>query len=81
MIGGSTLVSESVDEVDRVMVQGSADLLMSVCGGSAAFASGFIKRSFGFHMLANVGTVATLALLVLAWRTLRFSGPAVRPAM
>ena len=81
MIGGSTLVSESVPEAERVMVQGSADLLMSVCGGSAAFASGFIKRSFGFHMLANVGTVATLALLVLAWRTLRLRGSAVRPAV
>ena len=81
MIGGSALVSESVAENDRVMVQGSADLLMSLCGGGAAFASGFIKRSFGFHMLANVGTVATLGLLVVAWRALRVWGSAVRPAM
>ena len=71
MIGGSTLVTESVASADRVTVQGAADLTMSVCGGSAAFASGFIKRAFGFHMLANVGTVATLALLVIGMKALR----------
>lgn len=71
MIGGSTLVSESVPSADRVMVQGAADLTMSVCGGSAAFASGFIKRAFGFHMLANVGTIATFALLVIGMKALR----------
>lgn len=71
MIGGSTLVTESVPTGDRVIVQGAADFIMSVCGGSAAFASGFIKRAFGFHMLANVATVATFSLLIVALRMRR----------
>lgn len=71
MIGGSTVITESVPADRRVIVQGSADLLMSLCGGSAAFASGFVKRAFGFHMLANAGTVATFALLLFAVQLMR----------
>ena len=80
MIGGSTLVTESVPSSDRVIVQGAADLLMSLCGGSAAFASGFIKRAFGFHMLANVGTLATFSLLIIALRVRRHDTVAVSAA-
>jgi MFS family permease len=67
LIGGSSLLSESVPAEQRVAVQGSADLLMSLCGGIAGFSSGFIRRAFGFHMLANLATLAAGVLLVVAY--------------
>ena len=63
LIGGSALLTESVPVADRVPVQGSADLLMNLCSGTAAFASGFVKAGFGFHMLANFATVVAAALV------------------
>jgi MFS family permease len=76
LVAGSTLLSESVPAVNRVEVQGAGDLLMSLCGGAAAFSSGFVKQSFGFHTLAYAGTLlaAIMLLYTLASR------PAVRPA-
>lgn len=46
LIGGSSLLSESVAAKHSVGVQGTADLLMSVCGGIAGFTSGFIREAF-----------------------------------
>ena len=50
-------------------VQGTGDLTLSLCGAAAAFGSGFVKASFGFHLLADVATVLAAVLLVLAWHT------------
>ncbi len=72
LIGGSSLLIDSVPTAERVSVQGAADLLMSLCGGVAGFGSGFVRRAVGFHMLATLATVAAGALLVTAlkaWRT------------
>jgi MFS family permease len=66
LIGGSSLLIESVPVAQRVAVQGSADLAMSFCGGLAGFASGFIRRAVGFHILATSATVAAGLLLVAA---------------
>ena len=66
LIAGSTLVTSSVAANERVEVQGTADLMMSFCGGCAAFGSGFIKRAWGFHLLANTTSLAALALTVYA---------------
>lgn len=66
LIAGSSLVWSAVAVVDRVEVQGTADLLMSFCGGCAAFGSGFIKRAWGFQLLANGASVAALALAAFA---------------
>lgn len=77
LIAGTTLVSESVDSSTKVEVQGTADLLMSLCGGLAAFASGFIKQAWGFHALADLATIAAAALLVLVWVTRLGVRPAV----
>ena len=70
LIGGSSLLVESVPEKTRVTVQGAADLTMSFCGGLAGFSSGFIRKAFGFHMLSNLGTVLALILVVVAIRHL-----------
>ena len=44
----------------RAHRQGSADLLMSFCGGMAGFASGFVRRAVGYHMLATLATLAAM---------------------
>ena len=73
MISGTALLTENVPASEKVAVQGSADLLMSLSGGTAAFASGFIKQALEYHYLSMIGTVATFALLVYALRTMRSS--------
>jgi MFS family permease len=71
LIGGSSLLIDSVPSDQRVGVQGMADLLMSFCGGMAGFASGFVRRAVGYHMLANAATVAAGVLLVAAFMAQR----------
>lgn len=67
LIAGSAILTGSVPAASRVEVQGTADLTMSFCGGAAAFASGFIKQEWGYHMLANSATLAAGLLLVAAY--------------
>lgn len=71
LIGGSSLLIDSVPRAERVGVQGSADLLMSACGGLAGFASGLIRNAIGYHLLATTSAVAAVALVVLALTTWR----------
>jgi MFS family permease len=72
LIAGSSLVTSSVEMSERVELQGTADLMMSFCGGCAAFCSGFIKRAWSFHLLANGTSIAALALSAFAgWMVLR----------
>ncbi len=77
LIAGSALLTNAVPANARVEVQGTADLTMSFCGGMAAFASGFVKQAWGFHLLADAATLLAGALLVLAYvQRLRLSGRA-----
>ena len=69
LIGGTTILTASVPEASRVEVQGTGDLTLSLCGAAAALSSGFVKASFGFHLLADGAAVLAAALLVLAWYT------------
>jgi MFS family permease len=71
LIGGSSLLTESVPTAHRVGVQGSADLMMSLCGGLAGFSSGFIRRAVGFHTLATLAMLSAGALLVAAYSAQR----------
>ncbi|MGE0730898.1 MAG: MFS transporter [Acidimicrobiia bacterium] len=80
LIGGSALLTESVPAVERVATQGSADLLMSLCGGTAGFSSGFIKTAWGYHWLANGATVAAGVLLALAFYAQRLGTSATPSA-
>ena len=67
LIGGTTLLTTSVPPEARVEAQGTGDLTMSLCGAAAAFTSGFVKASFGFHVLADGATALAALLLVAAW--------------
>ena len=71
LIGGSAMLLESVPADKRVTVQGSADLMMSFCGGLAGLSSGFIRKAVGYHMLSVSATVAAGLLLVYAWSSLQ----------
>jgi MFS family permease len=73
LIGGSALLTESVPVDDRVAVQGSADLTMSVCGAVAGFGSGFIREAAGYHTLSLLGTALAGTLLVVAFLVLQTS--------
>ncbi|MDH4147191.1 MAG: MFS transporter [Acidimicrobiia bacterium] len=71
MLGGSSLLTESIPLAERVSVQGSADLIMSFCGGAAGLSAGVIRQAVGYHMLANLGDAAAAVLLVAAFWYLR----------
>ena len=66
LIGGSSMLLESVSDDQRVTVQGSADLMMSFCGGMAGLSSGFIRRAVGYHMLSVAGLILVGMLLAYA---------------
>jgi len=65
LIGGSSLLVDSVPPAERVGVQGGADLLMSACGGLAGFSSGFLRSAFGFPVLSTLAAFVAGILLVL----------------
>jgi MFS family permease len=67
LIAGTTLLTGSVPAQSRVEAQGTGDLTLSLCGAVAAFGSGFVKQSFGFHLLAHAATTMMAALLVATW--------------
>jgi hypothetical protein len=71
LIGGSAMLLESVPDDKRVTVQGSADLMMSFCGGLAGLSSGFIRKAFGYHLLSASAALAAGALLVWAYYAFR----------
>ncbi len=78
LIGGSSLLIDSIDQQIRVRVQGAADLMMSFCGGLAGFSSGFIRKAVGYHVLSNVGTVlGGILLVVVMWKKFGMSNEAV----
>jgi len=75
LIGGSSLLIDTVPDTERIGVQGTADLAMSLCGGLAGFASGFVRRSIGYHLLATTATILAGTLLALAVTARRRAGP------
>ena len=79
LIAGTTLLTGSVPAESRVEAQGTGDLTLSLCGAVAAFSSGFVKQSLGFHLLAHAATAMMAALLVATWmssaRRLQFRSP------
>ncbi len=71
LIGGSSLLVDSVPMESRVTVQGSADVMMSLCGGVAGFSSGFIRKAIGFHMLSSIAMLLAGALIAVAYSSYR----------
>lgn len=72
LIGGSSLLVDSVPTESRVTVQGSADVMMSLCGGIAGFSSGFIRKAIGYHMLSSIAMLLAGVLIAVAYSSYRF---------
>jgi len=70
MIGGSTLLTTSVDSRLRVPLQGATDAAMNVAAAASAALSGLVLGAFGF---AGVNMVALLVLVPLAVVGLRMA--------
>ena len=81
LIGGSNLLVDSVPLDSRVQVQGTADFLMSLCGGIAGFSSGFIRRAVGFHMLANFACLCAFAMFLVVQNARRKQTVISTPAL
>lgn len=71
LIGGSSLLVDSVPTESRVTVQGSADVMMSLCGGIAGFSSGFIRKAIGYHMLSSIAMLLAGVLIAVAYASYR----------
>lgn len=71
LIGGSSLLVDSVPAESRVTVQGSADVMMSLCGGIAGFSSGFIRKAIGYHMLSSIAMLLAGVLIAVAYASYR----------
>ncbi len=63
-IAGSSLLTSSVGPARRVAAQGTSDLVVSALSALAAFGSGFVKATAGYHWLANGATTLALLLVV-----------------
>ncbi|ABP53889.1 major facilitator superfamily MFS_1 [Salinispora tropica CNB-440] len=68
MVGGSTLLSESVPAAVRPSVQGFSDLTMGLAGASAAAVSGFVMRAAGYPVLTLLAAIVVVPLVALALR-------------
>lgn len=68
MVGGSTLLSESVPATVRPSVQGFSDLTMGLAGASAAAISGFVMRAAGYPVLTLLAAIVAVPLVALALR-------------
>ena len=64
LIAGSALLTGSLALEERVPAQGFADVSMSLLGAVAAFSSGLVKETVGYHWLANFATIAGFLMLM-----------------
>jgi MFS family permease len=74
-IAGSTLLSESVAEADRVLVQGVSDACMGAAGAAGAALSGVVLATAGFAGLNAAAAVAAAAVLGIALTGRRETAP------
>lgn len=71
LIGGSSLLVDSIPTELRIRTQGAADFLMSGCGALAGFSSGFIRSAVGYHVLSL--SSLCFAAILMAWATWRIA--------
>lgn len=65
-ISGSTLLAESVDQEDRVAVQGVSDMLMGAAGAVGGAVSGLVLSWTGYQGLNMAGGAVAAAVLAAA---------------
>jgi MFS family permease len=75
MVGGSTLVTESVGAVNRPSVQGLSDLVMGLAAASSGALSGLVVGWSSYGTLTVLAALATVPLIALALRPIRPVAP------
>lgn len=65
-IAGSTLLAESVSQEERIVVQGTSDMLMGMAGAIGGAFSGLVLSWVGYQGLNLVGGLVVLVVLVAA---------------
>jgi MFS family permease len=75
MVGGSTLVTESVGAVNRPSVQGLSDLVMGLAAASSGALSGLVVGWSSYGTLTVLAALATVPLIALALRPIRSAVP------
>ncbi len=73
MIGGSTLLTETVPDRLRASVQGATDAVMNVAAAASSALSGLIMDLAGFPALSLVAAVVVVPIVILSWRFRRQS--------
>jgi MFS family permease len=68
MVGGSALLSESVDSEIRPSAQGLSDVVMGLAGASAGALSGVAMSGGGYPLVASFAALATIPLILMAIR-------------
>lgn len=80
MIGGSTLLTESVPDRLRTSVQGATDAMMNIAAAASSALSGLIMDRAGFPALSVVAAAVVVPIVILSWRFRRESlGATVSP--
>jgi MFS family permease len=75
MVGGSTLVTESVGAANRPSVQGLSDLVMGLAAASSGALSGLVVGWSSYGTLTVLAALATVPLIALALRPVRPAVP------
>jgi MFS family permease len=78
MIGGSTLLTQSVSPEAKVSIQGSTDAVMNLAAAASAALSGVVVGWGGYPALNGVAALVLLPMAVLVVRTLLRSRTAAR---
>ncbi|NYE70904.1 MFS transporter [Microlunatus parietis] len=68
MIGGSSLLAESVSDQNRVSLQGGTDALMNLAAAGSSALSGLVMGLAGFPALNLIAAVVAVPMAVLALR-------------
>jgi MFS family permease len=78
LVAGSALLTGSFPVERRVLVQGSADLVMSGAGAVAGLSAGIVYEWGSYHALSHHAGLGALGLTAYAlWRVVRGRGTAV----
>ncbi len=68
MIGGSTLLTQTVDRTVRVPLQGATDALMNVAAAASAALSGVVLATGGFPAVNGVAAIVLVPMVVMGVR-------------
>src|SRR5690606_9691748 len=81
MIGGSTLLSESMPVEIRPAAQGLSDLVMGLAAAAAGALAGLVMDAGGYPLVAVFAAAGTLPLLLVAGPIRKHAAVGIRQSM